>query len=229
MISGSSDHTVKVWSLNKGTLALTIENPKGAIRALAVTPSERLMILAEPNTIRIWNLKTNKLETTLSNEIEWYRCIAITPDGQRVILGGSTIDAIAVSSLIETNQLAISRFHNDAPYTLDIVATPDGRRLVAGSSDSSLKVWNLVTEQLERTLLGHQGEACAVAVTIDGRKLLSGSYDKTVRAWEFESGLELTRVTLDATVSCLAIVPTEPPIIIAADGAGNVTCLELMK
>jgi WD40 repeat protein len=67
--------------------------------------------------------------------------------------------------------------------------TPDGRYAVSGSSDKTLKVWELSTGREVRSLAGHSYGVNAVAVTPDGRYAVSGSSDKTLKVWDLETGL----------------------------------------
>lgn len=66
--------------------------------------------------------------------------------------------------------------------------TPDGGRAVSGSSDKTLRVWDLKSGQAVRTLNGHTGSVNAVALTPDGLRAVLGSDDETVRVWDLESG-----------------------------------------
>jgi periodic tryptophan protein 2 len=50
--------------------------------------------------------------------------------------------------------------------------------------DASVRVWDVMTGQLLRTLRGHAGPTTAVAFGADGWHVISGSYDRTVRIWE---------------------------------------------
>jgi WD40 repeat protein len=71
-----------------------------------------------------------------------------------------------------------------------VAVLPDGR-VVSGSSDKTLRVWDVDSGQLLATLVGHQGFVLAVAVLPDGR-VVSGSSDKTLRVWDVDSGQLLT-------------------------------------
>ena len=73
--------------------------------------------------------------------------------------------------------------------------TPDGQRAISGSSDNTLKVWELESGQELQTLSGHRGTVRAVRVTPDGQHAISGSDDRTLKVWDLESGQELR--TLD--------------------------------
>src|SRR4028119_1678762 len=58
-----------------------------------------------------------------------------------------------------------------------VTVTPDGKRAISGSSDSTLKVWNLETGEKLFSLKGHSHSVRAVAVTPDGLRAISSSSD----------------------------------------------------
>src|ERR1051326_7849700 len=64
-----------------------------------------------------------------------------------------------------------------------IAVSPDGRFLVSGSTDNSLKVWDLASGNVLRTLYGHTGAVLTAAISRDGRLIASGGQDATVRVW----------------------------------------------
>lgn len=57
---------------------------------------------------------------------------------------------------------------------------------VTGSSDSTIKVWDLATLKLKATLTGHIMGVRSLAVSSKYPYLFSGSEDKTVRCWDLE-------------------------------------------
>jgi len=80
--------------------------------------------------------------------------------------------------------------HIDVVWSVAI--SPDGRTLASGSSDNTIKIWNLATGELIRTLSGHSNSVRSVAISPDGRTLSSGSRDKTIKIWNLATG-ELIR------------------------------------
>ena len=69
-----------------------------------------------------------------------------------------------------------------------VAVTPDGRHAVSGSREKTLKVWDLDTGALVRTLEGHADRVTGVAVTADGRRTVSASWDKTLKVWNLGTG-----------------------------------------
>jgi serine/threonine protein kinase/Tol biopolymer transport system component len=76
-----------------------------------------------------------------------------------------------------------------------VAVTPDGRHAVSGSSDMTLRVWDLASGQEVQGLTGHERPVLSVAVTPDGKYVVSGSSDKTVRVWELATGKQVRRFT----------------------------------
>ena len=76
--------------------------------------------------------------------------------------------------------------HKDYVYAIAI--TPDKKKVVLGSTDKTLKVWDLEFGQCLATFEGHTEGVLGVAITPDGKKVVSGSSDKTLKVWDLEFG-----------------------------------------
>ncbi len=68
-----------------------------------------------------------------------------------------------------------------------VALTPDGQEAVSGSSDNTLRAWDLRSGKRLRTLEGHNREVMRVAVTPDGRRAFSVSDDYTLQLWDLAS------------------------------------------
>ena len=68
--------------------------------------------------------------------------------------------------------------------------TPDGRYAVSGSSDFTLKLWDLRIKGIVRTLHGHEASVNGIAFTPDSKYVLSASSDRTLKQWDLDADTE---------------------------------------
>jgi WD40 repeat protein/serine/threonine protein kinase len=68
--------------------------------------------------------------------------------------------------------------------------SPDGGQLASGGANQAVKIWDMTTGKMVRTLSGHKAEVLGVAYSSDGRRLASAGADRTAKVWDLTSGRE---------------------------------------
>jgi eukaryotic-like serine/threonine-protein kinase len=77
----------------------------------------------------------------------------------------------------------------DTTEVKSLVFSPDGELLATASGDGAIKVWNIKTGKVIKTLeKAHSGYACSVAFNLDGKHLASVGADKLVKVWDWTTG-----------------------------------------
>ncbi|OUL32462.1 hypothetical protein BV375_09645 [Nostoc sp. 106C] len=116
--------------------------------------------------------------------------------------------------------------HNESINAVAIIT--NGTQVISGSSDTTLKIWNLFTtekqhntKQEQYTLTEHSRAVRAIAVTPNGKQAISASDDKTVKVWNIESGKEpFTITTLNGhgdSVKAVAVTPNGKQVVSGSD------------
>ena len=73
-------------------------------------------------------------------------------------------------------------------WVRSVAFSPDGNKIASGGQDKTVRLWDVHTGTLRRTLTGHTSEVFSVAFSPDGNKIASASADKTVRLWDAHAG-----------------------------------------
>uniref|UniRef100_A0A3Q2VDI0 POC1 centriolar protein homolog A n=1 Tax=Haplochromis burtoni TaxID=8153 RepID=A0A3Q2VDI0_HAPBU len=109
----------------------------------------------------------------------------------------------------------IQKFHSGVVNSLSF--HPAGNFLITASSDSTMKVLDLVEGKLLYTLHGHQGPVTCVAFSRTGEYFSSGGSDEQVMVWksnfdcvEFSDGVRLQHKTASTLSDMLFLSYTSP-------------------
>jgi WD40 repeat protein len=96
--------------------------------------------------------------------------------------------AVGVSGteLSGLSPVLVNQGHRDSVNA--VVISKDGRFTVSGSSDETLKMWDVETGRLIKSFTGHEAGVNSVFLSPDSRWIVSGSDDETVKLWEVETG-----------------------------------------
>lgn len=75
-----------------------------------------------------------------------------------------------------------------------VAFSPDGTCIASGSTDDTVRVWDVVTGQTVTQFKAHAGGILSVSYSPDGVYIASGSHDKTIWVWSISSGNLVTQL-----------------------------------
>ena len=198
LVSCSEDKTIKIWSLSTMSWERDLLGHEEPIHTVIQLHNGTLASGSSDTTIKIWNINTYLCICTIVGHLERiYRIIEIKPG---VIASSSYDKSIKVWELnldassyqcLQTltghksyvwSITKIKGYHND--YNNDNI-------IASGSTDSTIKVWDIEEEDCLFTLTGHLFTVIALIQGNNGT-LISGSYDKTIKIWDLEEQVCVT-------------------------------------
>ena len=83
------------------------------------------------------------------------------------------------------------RFDGHKNWVNAVTFSSDGRQVLSGSTDKTVRLWDVATRQELHCLQGHTKTVRSVAISPDGRLAVSGAYDHTVRLWDLQTARQL--------------------------------------
>ncbi|MDH6098182.1 WD40 repeat domain-containing serine/threonine-protein kinase [Anabaenopsis sp. FSS-46] len=102
-----------------------------------------------------------------------------------------TPSSTELSPAIDTSKLRHTLSGHSKPVC-SVGFSPDSQTLASGSNDKTIKLWDVRTGKVRRTLTGfftgHSDSVYSVGFSPDGQTLASGSGDKTIKLWDVTTG-----------------------------------------
>ncbi len=153
LASGSQDADVKVWSVATGQELNTLTTHSGGVSAIAFSSDgRRLASGSQDRTILIWDIESGEPDAAYTGHQEWVNAVAFSPDGKKLV-SGSVDGEIRIweaptrgperePQLIQ-RPLQTLAGHKGSVNSLTF--NSDGKLLVSGSSDASMKLWDVTT------------------------------------------------------------------------------------
>jgi hypothetical protein len=188
-VTGSADHTARLWSVADGREVRPLEGHTDEVLAVAFSPDgKRILTGSADRTIRLWDAASGRGLSRLEGHTERVSSVAFAPDGRRA-LSGSWDQSVSLWDL-PTGQ-EVKRLAGHTGYVTCVAFTPDGRRALTGGYDRTLRLWDLQTGHELRRFNGHTKEVYALALSPDGRHAASGGNDQTVRLWDLDNEHEM--------------------------------------
>lgn len=101
-----------------------------------------------------------------------------------------------------------------------VAVSPDGKWLAMAEDSGKLRLFELPTGSLARTIEAHAGGATSVAFSTDSAKLVSGGQDKSLRLWNVADGQSAGSIETPAVVNAVVFAAANAQI--ATAGADNI-------
>ncbi len=116
---------------------------------------------------------------------------AASEDGRTLVLAMEQGE-IQIHDLLGGKPLLPPLVHSTSARPVGAVAIDaTSRRLVSGGEDGWVKLWDLVTGELLRSVRVFQGAVSVLAFSPDGKTVVSGSHDGEARLWWLDRSSEL--------------------------------------
>ena len=96
-----------------------------------------------------------------------------------------------------------------------LVFSSDGTSLVSGSSDKTVKLWDVQTGGVVKTFSAQSGLVWGVSISADDTRIASGSSDDTIHLWDIQTGECYYVIKQQGIVQHVCFSPTDPQCLLS--------------
>ncbi|EIW75792.1 WD40 repeat-like protein [Coniophora puteana RWD-64-598 SS2] len=209
LVSGSSDHTIRLWDPNNGKpIGAVLRGHRDTVNYVDFSvDGTELISTSSDHTWRIWSTTSGECRLTIGPFYQLYLFssrVACSPDGEHFACWSGN-DSIYVRS-ISTGKVILPQGVKEEPCSpeedimgrfeipIALAWYPDGERFASAGSRSVVRVWDAKTgKDLSTPFVGHpfdpdkHPDILCVDISSDGTLLVTGCEDYTVGLWNTET------------------------------------------
>jgi WD40 repeat protein/transcriptional regulator with XRE-family HTH domain len=187
LMSGGSDGAVRIWNVQTGTCLRTLQHAHGVF-TVAFHPDGKLVASGdEAGQIVLWDIRSSERRTTLHRHAGGSASIAFNPEG--TLLASGSDQGIVELWEVEGahNRYDIKVLEGHANWVSMVAFAPRGLLASVGYG-GQVKLWDVRSGKLLRTIQGFSRLITALSFSPDGRLLVQGDDNGMLRVWEVSSG-----------------------------------------
>ncbi|MFH2202095.1 MAG: caspase family protein, partial [Elusimicrobiota bacterium] len=167
-----------------------------------ISPDSKHVVVVQSSPV-LYELATGRKIREFQAPPEGVTAVAISPDSETLAVGGNK-GRLLLQSMQSGAVLREVNFGEDVADILSLAFTWDGSHLISGhaysveaadnlqqTSFGKIRVLNLASGAVVRTIKGHANRVRSLAVSPDGKSAASASDDGTARLWDIASGAQL--------------------------------------
>jgi WD40 repeat protein len=185
-LSGSKDHTLKLWEVATGQCIRTFEGHIDQVNSVCLSADSCFALSGSSDyTVKLWEVATGQCIRTFYRHTPKVNSVCLSADIRYALCAcdGSSLELWKV----DTGGYLHS-FEGHTDQVNSVCMSTNSRFALSGSNDCTLKLWEVATGRCLRTFAGHTGSVNSVYLSRNCRLALSGSDDRTLKLWEVSTG-----------------------------------------
>ncbi len=202
--SGGLDGNIIIWNTSNGEIVhLLRHQPFNQLTSLSFSPNGSILAScgqywfrnppgsenwSAETSIHLWDVCSGLLLKTVKKIDTQFQGIIFSPNGKLIAFCENAFNetySVKVWNMSSDKFLYFGE-HNHDINTLGF--SPDSTLLASGSGDTTIKIWNVSSGTLVKTLTEHTDAVNSVKISLNGQILASASDDSSIILWNVSSG-----------------------------------------
>jgi len=205
MVTGSSDHTLIVWSMTTHQPIRRLAHHTSGVLDVAFD-ADKIVSCSKDTTICIWSRASGALLQQLSGhrgpvnalQLRGNLLVSASGEGCAKLWNLDPSRCPATGALLRTAAKCVKEFWSHERGLACVEFSDDGRHILAGGNDTVVYKFDALSSGSGGTgggedndalrLEGHANLVRSLYLDAANRRVVSGSYDMSLRVWDFDSG-----------------------------------------
>ena len=193
LVACDGHYEIRLWNLNTGEMLKRIREHWHIPRSVIFSADGSTFATGGPGTIYIWDVATTMKMRTLINHAYIGAQAVFSPTENTMAVGG--FEAV---HLLDADTGKLKRqYIADAEYISTLAYSPDGTILAIGSSDDTLRLWDMETDTVRLPPMDTSGYPNGITFSRDGELMACLTYSNSenhISIYRTASGKQLHRV-----------------------------------
>lgn len=196
------DSTIRLWNVaTKRQIKILDIQPASGITSLSFSPDGNKIACTGGYSgshypeIHLWDVTTGTKKKTFIKHEDNAISVAFSPDGNTIACGTGYGYRLSEGSQYPKTEPTVHFWDantgeykmaltGQTEYIVKIVYCPDSETIATGSIDGSIRLWDINSGQLVKTLInGHYESLTTICYSPDGSTIATGGSDHSVRLW----------------------------------------------
>jgi len=196
-LSGSWDHTLRLWDLNKGiTTRRFLGHTKDVLSVAFSADNRQIVSGSRDKTIKLWNtLGQCKYTIEEGCHSDWVSCVRFSPNTNNPLIVSAGWDKLVkVWNLSNCKLRTNLSLHKG--YVNTVTVSPDGSLCASGGKDGTAMLWDLAEGRHLYSLPA--GDVINALVFSPNRYWLCAATQQCIKIWDLESKVVVAELNKNA-------------------------------
>jgi WD40 repeat protein len=181
IISSSADRTIRLWDASING----VRGSKDYIVAVQIPGHAECIVSGSTNgKVALWKVDDGSLVYEIDVHHGIIHYLALTSD-DKLVASASADHVVCILNMNNGSNVATFEGHTDEVYTVQF--SSNDALLVSASQDAQVKIWDISTKMLKRSLTHSAGVGVA-SFSPDNKLICSGTLDNVINIWNVETG-----------------------------------------
>ncbi|OFY94022.1 MAG: hypothetical protein A2491_17030 [Bacteroidetes bacterium RIFOXYC12_FULL_35_7] len=180
-----------IFDISNGDKKQELVNTKAYHYFSGISPDGKYYAMLTMDFFKVWELPSGKEAKAYEGRNDFDNVLFFSMLEEKYVVGMYLSGYFVVKDVMTGAEILRTETKTSIR---DAALSPDKKSIALACDDWTVKIVDVATKAINKTIKGHEGSVTSVAFSKKGEYVFSASQDKTIKVWETATGLELLTI-----------------------------------